>query len=264
MAIVAGSGLSALGEAVHGAVRLPYGELPGWPVSTVVGHDGQLVLGTMAGRHVALAAGRAHMYEGYSAREATFGVRVQQALGARTLVVTNASGGLNDAYEPGDLMVIIDHIFLPGLVGNSPLVGPNDEAIGRRFPSIRGAYDGTLSEVAADAARAAGFNVHLGVYAMVGGPSYETPAEGRLLRALGADVVGMSTAPEVVVGRHAGMRVIGLSLVTNRVDLSAQGADRADPAASAADSSLHAEVTAVGGQQARRLATCVEDIVRRS
>lgn len=264
VAIIAGSGLSGVTARVQHAVAMPYAEIPGWPVSTVAGHAGELVLGELAGRPVAVARGRAHLYEGYTPHQVSFGVRLLHALGARVLVVTNAAGGLNRAYQVGDLMVIADHIFLPGLAGLHPLAGPNDDAVGLRFPNMVAAYDAELRALAHSAAAAAGFRVHEGVYAMIGGPSYETPAEARLLVALGADAVGMSTAPEVVVARHAGLRVVGLSLITNVVVL-----DPSDPDLSSATEvvdlhavDLHAEVTAAGAAAADGLAVVIEGIVR--
>ncbi|MFN2114648.1 MAG: purine-nucleoside phosphorylase [Anaerolineae bacterium] len=251
VAVVAGSGLSGLADGIEGPVVVPYVELPGWPASTVRGHTGQLVLGRLGGTEVAIAAGRAHLYEGYSPQEVTFGVRVMRDLGATVLIVTNAAGGLNPEYAAGDLMVIADHVFLPGLSGLNPLVGSNDSEIGPRFPSMTNAYDPALREYAARAARAEGLTVHEGVYAMVAGPSYETPAEARALRALGGDAVGMSTAPEVVVARHAGMRVLGLSLITNRVRLEPQSrAFEPEP-------DLHAEVIASSGKGSDRLSRVI-------
>ena len=219
VAIVAGSGLSGLAARVVGGIALPYHSLPGWPASTVAGHAGELVIGLLGGRTVAVALGRAHLYEGYTMGEVTYNVKVFHALGARTLVVTNAAGGLNRAYRAGDLMVMADHIFLPGMAGRNPLIGANDEALGPRFPGMVNAYDPALRQLARRLAADAGFTIHEGVYAMVGGPSFETPAEARLLHQFGADAVGMSTAPEAVVARHAGMRVLGLSLITNMVPL---------------------------------------------
>ncbi|MFN8423617.1 MAG: purine-nucleoside phosphorylase [Anaerolineae bacterium] len=253
IAIVAGSGLGGLDAAVTDAVRLPYARLPGWPVGRVAGHAGELVLGRLAGVDIALLRGRAHLYEGYSAAEVTFGVRCARALGARTLVVTNAAGGLNPDYAPGDVMVLRDHIFWPGRPGASPLRGPNDAAVGPRFPSMLRAYTPELREPARRALRAAGLATHEGVYAMVAGPSFETPAEARLLRLAGADAVGMSTCPEVVVAAHAGMRVVGLSAITNRVPLAEpEAAPGADP---------HEEVLATGRRVADRMAAALADLV---
>lgn len=253
IAVVAGSGLAALDAAVEEAVRLDYADLPGWPAATVLGHAGELVLGRMAGVDVAVARGRAHLYEGHSPRAVTFGVRLLRALGAETLVVTNAAGGLNPAFDPGDVMVIADHIFWPGLAGANPLVGPNDDAVGPRFPGMADAYDAALRRAARDHLTAAGLVVREGIYAMVAGPSFETPAEARLLRLAGADVVGMSTCPEVVAARHAGMAVVGVSVVTNRVALT--------PAAAPVTEDLHAEVLAAGRAAAAALVEALVGLV---
>lgn len=253
--VIAGSGLSSLAERLDEAQRLSYATIPGWPLSTVAGHAGALVLGRLAGRSVVLAAGRAHLYEGYSPAETAFGVRVLGALGVETLVVTNAAGALNPAYRPGDLMVIADHIYLPGMAGANPLAGPNDDRLGPRFPVIAGAYDPALSGRARQHGARLGFRTHAGVYAMVAGPSFETPAEARFLRAIGADAVGMSTAPEVVVARHAGMRVLGLSLISNLVP------DRQPSGAAEDGAALHAEVMAAGADAAERLGALIADLV---
>jgi purine-nucleoside phosphorylase len=193
-------------------VAIPYADIPGFPLSHVEGHANQLVLGHLGGRAVVAMQGRSHFYEGYSAAEVAFPVRLMQALGVRTLVVSNAAGGLNPDFRTGDLMLVRDHIFLPGLAGHNPLRGPNDASLGPRFPNMGDAYD---AELRALAQRVAGQTLREGVYVMVAGPSYETPAECAALRALGADAVGMSTCPEVVVARHMGLRVLGISLITN-------------------------------------------------
>jgi purine-nucleoside phosphorylase len=216
VAIILGSGLGDLATEVRNATAIPYEEIPHFARSTVIGHAGRLLLGTLAGRSVVVMQGRFHFYEGYPPQVLTLPVRVMSALGARTLLVTNAAGGINPAYRPGDFMLISDHINLPGLAGANPLLGPNDERFGERFPPLARAYDASLRSLARlAAAQTPGLTLHEGVYAMVGGPSYETGAELRFLRAVGADAVGMSTAPEVVVARHVGMRVLGISLVTN-------------------------------------------------
>jgi len=255
LGVIAGSGLSGLADRVRDAVRVPYAEVPGWPASTVAGHAGALVLGELGGQPVVVAAGRAHVYEGRSPFEAAFNVRAMHALGAGAVIVTNAAGGLNAAFRAGDLMVITDHLFLPGMAGLNPLAGPNDDAVGPRFPGMAGAYDLELQARARAAADAAGFRVHAGVYAMVAGPSFETPAELRFLRLAGADAVGMSTAPEVVVARHAGLRVLGISLITNVVRF-----EQPLPG-EAVEADLHEEVTAVGAAAAERLAGVIEAVV---
>jgi purine-nucleoside phosphorylase len=216
VALILGSGLGDLAAEVNGATAIPYEEIPHFARSTVPGHAGRLLLGWLAEVPVVVMQGRFHFYEGYAPQMLTFPVRVMSVLGARTLLVTNAAGGINPAYRPGDFMLLSDHINFPGLAGANPLVGPNDERLGERFPPLAKAYDADLRELARTvAATMPDVTVHEGVYAMVGGPSYETGAELRFLRAVGADAVGMSTAPEVVVARHMGMRVLGISLITN-------------------------------------------------
>jgi purine-nucleoside phosphorylase len=209
--VVLGSGLGAFADSLEEAVALPFQEVPHFPAPTVAGHDGALVLGRSRGTPVAVMRGRVHHYEGYSLDDVVFPVRVLGRLGVRTLVLTNAAGAVNPAFAPGDLMVVEDHV---NLLGN-PLVGPNEEALGPRFPDLNGAYDEGLRAAATAACRAAGVRCHLGVYLALSGPSYETPAEIRMARALGADAVGMSTVPEVIAARHMGMRVAGLSCLTN-------------------------------------------------
>jgi len=215
MAIILGSGLGPLADRLTGAVTIPYGDIPNFPCSGVEGHANQLLLGELAGRQVAAFSGRAHLYEGYSAAQVAFPVRVLQELRVDTLIVSNAAGGLNGAFEASDLMLIRDHIFLPGLAGQNPLRGPHDEQLGPRFPNMTDAYDPEFRQLAWRVAQAQGVTLREGVYAMVAGPSYETPAECHALRALGADAVGMSTCPEVLVARQAGIRVLGISLITN-------------------------------------------------
>jgi purine-nucleoside phosphorylase len=209
--VVLGSGLGAFADALEDQVAVPFGEIPHFPTSTVVGHGGALVVGRSRAVPVAVLKGRVHFYEGYSLDQVVFPVRVLGRLGVRTLVVTNAAGAINPAFAPGDLMVIEDHV---NLLGN-PLLGPNDEALGPRFPDMSEAYDRGLRDVAEAACRAAGAPCRRGVYVALAGPSYETPAEIRAFRALGADAVGMSTVPEVIAARHMGIRVVGLSCLTN-------------------------------------------------
>lgn len=210
--LILGSGLGVLGDDLENAVTIPYADIPHFPISTVEGHAGELVLGSMQGRSVALMRGRFHQYEGYEADRTTLPVRVMKELGVRTLLVTNASGGINLAYRPGDLMIISDHI---NLTGRNPLVGPNDNALGVRFPDMSEAYSRRLRGIARDAASKLGFEAREGVYVGLLGPNYETPAEIRMLRALGADAVGMSTVAEVIVARHAGIEVLGISCISN-------------------------------------------------
>jgi purine-nucleoside phosphorylase len=211
MGLVLGSGLGAFAKTLEAPTAIPYGEIPHFPASSTSGHQGELVLGHSGGVPVAVMAGRAHYYEGYPLERVVFPVRVLRSLGAEILIVTNAAGSVNAAFAPGELMIIEDHI---NFIGN-PLLGPNPESLGPRFPDMSDAYDVRLRRVAEDACRAAGATPRRGVYIAMTGPSYETPAEIRMARTLGADAVGMSTAPEVVAARHMGVRVLGISCLTN-------------------------------------------------
>lgn len=213
--LILGSGLGALADAIESSEIVATADIPHWPTSTVQGHSGRLVIGPMAGQTALVLQGRTHFYEGYSMGHVTLPIRVMIELGIKTLIVTNAAGGLNPDFEPGDLMIIRDHINFPGMAGNNPLRGPNDERYGPRFPDMTTAYDPALRALAQRVAADAGFALREGVYAYVGGPSFETPAELRFLQRAGADAVGMSTAPEVVVARHAGLRVLGISTIAN-------------------------------------------------
>ncbi|MED0655240.1 purine-nucleoside phosphorylase [Anoxybacillus geothermalis] len=210
--LILGSGLGVLAEEIEEAVCIPYEEIPGFPVSTVEGHAGRLVCGRLEGAAVVAMQGRFHYYEGYSLREVTFPVRVMKALGVRQLIVTNAAGGVNEQFRPGDLMIISDHI---NLLGTNPLIGPNDPELGPRFPDLTEAYSRRLRQLAKEAAAKLGLRVQEGVYVANTGPSYETPAEIRMIRTLGGDAVGMSTVPEVIVARHGGMEVLGISCISN-------------------------------------------------
>lgn len=210
--LILGSGLGAFADTLDEAVPVPFGTIPHFPVSTAIGHKGALVLGRSRGTPVAVMAGRVHHYEGYPFQQVAFPARVLARLGVRTLIVTNAAGAVNASFAPGELMLIRDHI---NLMGGNPLIGPNDDALGPRFPDLSAAYDSKLRALAADICREVGVRAHEGVYLALGGPSYETPAEIRMLRTLGADAVGMSTVPEVIVARHMGLRVLGLSCLTN-------------------------------------------------
>jgi purine-nucleoside phosphorylase len=210
--VVLGSGLGGFADAVEHAVELPYAEIPGWPVSTAIGHAGTLVLGELAGVPVAVMKGRAHLYEGVPAAKVVFGVRVLGSLGIESLVLTNACGGIDPGVAPGTLVAVSDHF---NLQGTSPLVGPNDDALGPRFPDMTDAYDPTYRALAREAAERLGIPLGEGVYAAWLGPAFETPAEIRMLRTLGADLVGMSTVPEVLAARHMGIRCLALSCVTN-------------------------------------------------
>lgn len=210
--VILGTGLAGLADHVQESVALPYGEIPGFPVSTVETHDGRLLLGTLEGRSVAVLQGRTHLYEGYDLAAVTFPVRVLRALGASMLVVSNVSGGLHPLWSAGELVVISDHI---NLLGDNPLIGPNLDSQGPRFPDMSDAYDASLRAIALEEALRLGIQVREGVYVAVPGPSLETAAEYRMLRTIGADIVGMSTVPEVIVARHAGLRVLGLSIITD-------------------------------------------------
>jgi purine-nucleoside phosphorylase len=214
--VILGSGLGDLAVEVQDATAIPYEEIPHFLRSTVVGHAGRLLIGKLENVPVVVMQGRFHFYEGYTMQALTLPVRVMRMLGAHTLIVTNAAGGINAAYRPGDFMLIHDHINFLGLAGMNPLIGPNDERLGDRFPPLAKAYDAALRALASTvAAQWPEITLHEGVYAQVAGPSYETGAELKFLRTAGADAVGMSTAPEVVVARHMGMRVLGISLITN-------------------------------------------------
>ena len=213
VAIILGTGLGGLAEEVRVEERIPYGEIPGFPLSTVESHAGQLLVGSLAGRRVVAMQGRFHRYEGYTSQQIGFPVRVLHALGANTLVVSNACGGMHPLWNPGDLMLIADHI---NLLGDNPLVGPNDDRLGPRFPDMSEPYDGGLRGLARAVALEQGIVLREGVYVAVAGPNLETRAEYRMLRGIGADVVGMSTVPEVIAARHMGMRVLGVSIVTDQ------------------------------------------------
>lgn len=212
VAIVLGSGLGDFADTLPDSVSMPYDSLPNWPRSTVVGHAGKLVIGTIAGCRVAALSGRVHAYEGHDFATITFAVRVMGRLGVRQLILTNAAGGINTDFAQGVLMLIEDHI---NLMGGNPLVGPNDERFGPRFPDMSSVYSPRLRKVAGEAAAAAGAFVTHGIYAGLLGPSYETPAEIRFLRTAGADAVGMSTVPEAIAARHMGLEVLGISCITN-------------------------------------------------
>lgn len=250
--IILGSGLSSLADTVEAPVIIPTSEIPHWPSSTVSGHAGRLVIGNLEGQSVMVLQGRAHFYEGYSPGQLALPVRVMHSLGIETLIVTNAAGGLNPSYTEGDLMLIRDHLNFPGIAGNNPLRGPNDESVGVRFPDMTKPYDETLRALARQVAQDSGFEVQEGVYAYVAGPSFETPAELRFLQIVGGDAVGMSTAPSVVAARHAGMRVLGISTITNMA--------LPDPPPGTAHS--HEEVLAAGAQALPRLIQVVRGVLR--
>ena len=213
VAIILGTGLGALADEIQIETVIDYSDLPNFPLSTVESHKGRLLCGTLAGRTVVAMQGRFHRYEGYTLQQVTYPVRVLRALGAETLIVSNACGGMHPLWAAGDLMLIADHI---NLLGDNPLIGPNDDALGPRFPDMSEPYDSSLRVLAREVAVANGITLREGIYAAVQGPNLETRAEYRFLRAVGADVVGMSTVPEVIVARHGGMRVLGLSIITDQ------------------------------------------------
>lgn len=210
--LILGSGLGVLAEEIEEETAIPYETIPHFPVSTVEGHAGELVIGSLAGKTVAAMKGRFHYYEGYTFEQVTFPVRVMKALGITTIIVTNAAGGVNETFEPGDLMLISDHL---NLMGGNPLIGKNDTRLGVRFPDMSEAYSRELRQTAKEAAARVGISVKEGVYAGNTGPAYETPAEVRMARVLGADAVGMSTVPEVIAARHSGINVLGISCISN-------------------------------------------------
>jgi purine-nucleoside phosphorylase len=212
VAVVLGSGLGAFADELTSRTEIRYSDIPGWPPSTAVGHAGKLIVGKLGAQDVAVMAGRAHLYEGHAPSQVTHGVRVLQAIGVKSVIFTNAAGGINLSLQRGGLVLISDHI---NLQGSNPLVGPNDDSLGPRFPDMSDAYCCEYREVAKQVASDLGIQVSEGVYVAVMGPSYETPAEIRFMRTIGADVVGMSTVPEVIVANHMGMKVLAISCVTN-------------------------------------------------
>jgi purine-nucleoside phosphorylase len=249
--IILGSGLGPLADEVEDPTVVPYAEIPHFAVSTVSGHAGQFVGGTLEGVPVAVLRGRAHFYEGYSLQQVTFPVRTLHRLGAELLIITNAAGGLNPAYRAGDLMVLRDHINMLGLAGQNPLVGADEPELGVRFLDMTDPYDEDLRSRALALGAQLNVRIHEGVYAVVAGPSFETRAELRYLRLIGADAVGMSTVPEVIVARHERMRILGVSVITNT----------ADPDAVVADVS-HEGVLSVAERAASGLAAVIRGILR--
>lgn len=255
IAVITGSGLGRMADRVIGAESISTADVPGWPASTVEGHAGRLIFGRLGGTPALVMQGRIHFYEGYSMRELTMPIRVMQLLGIKTLIVTNAAGGLNPAFQVGDLMLIRDHINLPGLAGHNPLIGPNDPVLGPRFPDVASAYTPALRALAREVAVTQGLTLQEGTYVMVGGPSFETRAEVRFLRSIGADAVGMSTVPEVIVASHAGMQVLGLSLISNRLT--------PDHDPDVAVETTHEEVLRAGQEAAPRLVALLEGLFAR-
>lgn len=248
--LILGSGLSSLADKVSDADVIPFSDIPHFPASTVLGHAGRLVIGQLAGHQVMVMQGRAHYYEGYTMDEVTLPVRVMQLLGVKTLIVTNAAGGINPAFEAGELMLITDHINFIGMGGNNPLRGPNLDEFGPRFPDMSEAYDRTLRTLALQVAKENDIPLHQGVYVSLAGPSFETPADIRFLKLIGADAVGMSTAPEVTVARHGGMRVLGLSGISNVIQLEVSEQEL-----------THEEVLEAGQRIVPRLATIIQGVL---
>lgn len=248
--LILGSGLGSLAESVENAVKIPYRDLPSWPVSTVSGHKGQLVIGDLENQPVVVMQGRVHYYEGYSMPHVGLPVRVLQRLGIESLIVTNAAGAVNPGFEPGDLMLITDHLNLIGMTGLNPLRGPNIEEIGPRFPDMSQAYDRKLADLARRVATENDTFLHAGVYVCLAGPSFETPADLRFLLNSGVDAVGMSTVPEVIVARHGGIRVLGISGISNKANLDG------------ATTTTHEEVLAAGEEIVPKLTTLIRGVLR--
>ena len=251
VAIVLGSGLSALADAVQQPTAIDFHDIPHFPVSSIPGHRGRLVLGELEGQSVAVMQGRTHYYEGYSIQHVTLPVRVLSLLGVKTIILTNAAGGLNKRFSSGDLMLIVDHINLVGMAGINPLRGPNDAQFGPRFLDMSKAYDRELGRLAWDAAAAEGIPMHRGVYVGLAGPTFETPAEIRFLRLMGGDAVGMSTTSEAVVARHSGLRVLGISGISN------VAIDDADSTSEAS----HEEVLEAGALMTPRMTAVIRGVL---
>ncbi len=249
--LVLGSGLGSLAEEVGQADCIPSEEIPHWPQSTVPGHLGRVVIGNLEGQPVIVQQGRAHYYEGLSMQQVTLPIRVMQLLGVDTIILTNAAGAINPDFRPGDLMLLTDHINFLGMAGVSPLRGPNDETLGPRFPDMSQVYDRALRQLALDVAQENGLKLHQGIYVCLAGPSFETPADLRFLRLAGADAVGMSTVPEATVARHGGLRVLGLSGISNAANLDGHGV------------TTHEEVLAAGRTLVPKLTALLTGVLRR-
>jgi len=248
--LVLGSGLGDLAESVEQPDIIQSADIPHWPRSTVEGHQGRLLIGQLEGQTVLVQQGRAHRYEGHSMQQATLPIRVMQLLGLEAVILTNAAGAINPTFRPGDVMLITDHINFMGMAGDSPLRGPNEPTFGPRFPDMSQAYDRELRRTAVAVAQAAGLTLHQGVYVCLGGPSFETPADLRFLRLIGADAVGMSTVPEVTVARHGGLRVLGFSGISNAANLDGSTV------------TTHAEVLAAGQTIVPTLTALVRGVLR--
>lgn len=250
-AMILGSGLGILSEAVENATVIPYQDIPNWPVSTVEGHAGNLMIGTLEEKDILVMNGRLHYYEGYTMEQVTLPIRVLQRLGIENLIVTNAAGGVNQTFTPGNPMLITDHLNLLGMAGPNPLRGPNLETFGPRFPDMSRAYDRELGEIARQAAADLEITLYEGVYVCLAGPSFETPAELRFLSSIGVDAVGMSTVPEVIVANHGGQRVLGISGITNKSSLYGE------------KMTTHEEVIATGEILAPKMVKLLKSVVAR-
>lgn len=253
IALVLGSGLGGFADQLENPIIIPYAEIPHWLQPTVHGHQGKLVLGQIEGKWILVQQGRSHFYEGHSAQEITFPIRVMHYLGIRTIILTNAAGGVNPSYSAGEIMVLNDHLYFAGLAGHNPLIGTNDDSMGPRFVGMAQTYDKAYRLLTQEVAQEHNLPVHHGVYACVAGPMFESPAEIRALRMLGADAVGMSTVHEVVVARHVGMRVLAISSITN-------------VAIDSVDTTLetnHAEVLEIGAKIVPRLITLLRGVIRK-
>ncbi len=251
IALILGSGLGELAESVDNATIIPTQEIPFWPVSTVPGHKGRLVIGELEGKKVLVLQGRTHYYEGHQISKIGLPIRVMQRLGVKTLILTNASGGLNDDYYPGDLMIIKDHLGLLPMAGENPLRGPNLDEFGPRFPDMSAIYNPELIELTENVAAQLGVEMRKGVYVGLSGPSFETPADCRFLKMVGADAVGMSTVPEAIVAKHGGMAVLGIATITNKID--PDGTNQAS----------HQEVLEVGDQLAPKLMKVIRGVLQK-
>lgn len=249
--LILGSGLGGLASTVEEAVNISVTELPNWPVSTVPGHVGRLVAGKLEGQTALVLQGRTHFYEGYSMAHITLPVRVMQRLGVEILIVTNAAGAVNPTFDPGELMLITDHLNLVGMAGHSPLRGPNLDELGPRFPDMSRAYDRELCALARQVAQEHQLTLREGVYACLAGPSFETPADLRFLRSIGVDAVGMSTVPEVTVARHGGLRVLGISGISNKANLDGNTI------------TTHEEVLLAGEKITPQLITLIRGVLKR-
>ncbi len=248
--MILGSGLGELADSLETSISLPTDELPGWPKSTVEGHAGRLLMGVLEGMPVCVLQGRVHYYEGHPMARIGLPIRVLQRLGADTLIVTNAAGGVNPSFEPGDIMLIIDHINLIGMAGLSPLRGPNLEEFGPRFPDMSQAYDRQLQALARRVAAQEGLALREGIYICLGGPAFESPADLRFLRMIGVDAVGMSTVPEITVARHGGMRTLGFSGISNKASLDGEKL------------TTHSEVLEAGKRIGPRLERLIRGVLR--